>query len=498
LSVNDGEGAPEANAYEFQSGGVVGMLEDLEAKFKAQLLEVEKEEMTAKSNYQLLKQQLTDDIKEDEEAVSTKTKEKATRKEDAAQAKSELEATTKTKADDEKILSDTNAECVARAHEYEKNQVTRAEEVKAIEKAIDILSTDAVSGNAKTYLPTLIQIRMASHAASLVQAGNGAAPEAALRRKLFEFLQSRARSLGSRYLALAADRAVEDPFAKVKKMIKDLIVKLMEETNSEADQHAYCTTELAKNKETRTNKQSEVEELMATIEKLTAESARLQSEIAELTAGIAELKEKQEEATKIRNEEKATNAKTVADAKAAAIGVQKATKVLKDFYDKAADASFLQGAQGSAANEELQDEMRAAADAPYKGMLASSGGIFGMLEVVLSDFTRLEAETQNAEESAASSYDKFMDESNESVAVKEAEVEHKTGGKQLADEKNASTKKELALTQEELDAAMDVYHKLKSECKDTGLSYEDRKKAREEEIQSLKEALSILNQGDLA
>ena len=45
---------------------------------------------------------------------------------------------------------------------------------------------------------------------------------------------------------------------------------------------------------------------------------------------------------------------------------------------------------------------------------------------------------------------------------------------------------------------MNYSDKLKEECLDTGLSYDDRKKAREEEIQSLKEALAILNQQDLA
>jgi len=281
-------------------------------------------------------------------------------------------------------------------------------------------------------------------------------------------------------------------------MIKELIVKLMEETNAEADEHAYCITELAKNKEVRNNKAAEAEELAATVEKLTAESARLSEEIAELTKAIAEVKEKQEEATKIRSEEKATNAKTVNDAKEAAVAVQKATQVLKDFYAKAADAAFLQGAQGSQMEDRLVTDMAATAKAPYKGMQASAGGIFGMLEVVLSDFTRLEAETLSDEESAASTYDKFMDESNESVAVKEAEVEHKESSKQRADEKNEVTKKELALTQEELDKAMSYYDKLKVQCVDAGLSYEDRKKAREEEIQSLKEALQILDQGDLA
>jgi len=495
LALSTEEGAPEANAYEFQSGGVVSMLEKLEAKFKNQLLVLDKEEMTAKANFQLLKQQLTDNIKEDNKMIAQKTKAKAGRLEDAAQATAELESTTKTKADDEKVLADTKAECLARSHEFEKNQVTRAEEIRAIEEATKILSSDAVKGNADTYLPTFLQVQAAHR--SLAQASN-VRLDPAVRRQVLDFLQGRALKLGSKYLSLAADRVAADPFAKVKKMIKDLIVKLMEQTNAEADEHSYCITELATNKETRNNKAAEAEELAATVDKLTAESTRLSEEIAELTKAIAEVKEKQEEATKIRNEEKATNAKTVTDAKEAATAVQKATQVLKEFYDKAADSAFLQQAQGSQMVDQLVTDMAAAAKAPYKGMQASSGGIFGMLEVVLSDFTRLEAQTLSDEESAASTYDKFMDESNENVAVKEAEVEHKTGSKQRADEKNEVSKKELALTQEELDKAMDYYDKLKQQCVDTGLSYEDRKKAREEEIQSLKEALQMLDQGDLA
>jgi len=311
-----------------------------------------------------------------------------------------------------------------------------------------------------------------------------------------EFLQSQARRLGSRMLLFAAGRAASDPFAKVKKMIKDLIVKLMEETNAEADQHAYCTTELGTNKVTRENKQEEVDELTSLIEKLTSESAKLKDEVADLSDAIAEIKSKQAEATKIRNEEKAANTKTIADARDAITAVEKATKVLKDFYGKAADASLLQNTNSG--SESLREEMRVLERAPYKGMQAGSGGIFGMLEVVLSDFSRLEAETAHAEEKAASVYKRFMNESGENVAVMTTEVEHKTNSRELADEKIAAAKKELALTQEELDKAENYHEKLKEECVDTGLSYEERKKAREAEIQSLKEALGILGQQDLA
>jgi len=50
--------APEANAYEFQSGGVVSLLEKLKLKFEDQRLALEREEMSSKANYEVLMQQL--------------------------------------------------------------------------------------------------------------------------------------------------------------------------------------------------------------------------------------------------------------------------------------------------------------------------------------------------------------------------------------------------------------------------------------------------------
>merc|ERR1719454_2371984 len=127
-----------------------------------------------------------------------------------------------------------------------------------------------------------------------------------VRQRVVEFLQSRATKLGSKYLALMAAKASEDPFGKVKKMIKDLIVKLMEQANAEADQHAYCETELATNKQTREIKSSEVDELSASLEQEEATFAKLTTEIAALSDSIAETKAAQAEATNMRSEEKAT------------------------------------------------------------------------------------------------------------------------------------------------------------------------------------------------
>jgi len=480
LKEFDGLLAPEANAYEFQSGGVVAMLEKLLHKFEDELFALEKEEMNLQANFDMLAQKLTGLIKDAEQSIAAKTATKAERLEFAAAAKGDLEVTTAAKLEDEKTLSDTKTECHAKADEYEKNQNTRADEVKAIEKAIEIMSSPAVSGNAEKHLPTLAQV-------SLIQvrelsSGSAQASAAA-------FLQGQAKKLGSRYLALAAARMSADPFKKVKKMIKDLIVKLMEEANAEAEHKGFCDTELATNKQTRDNLSAEVDELNAAIEEKTAEISQLTTSIKELSDAIAEIKAQQAEATTLRQEEKEKNMATIADAQEGTTAVEQALKVLKDFYEGAA---FLQSGVG------IKDEMQATQKAPYKGQQDESTGVLGMLEVILSDFARLEAETSSTEDANQADYEKFMADSQQDVEVKQAEVEHKTLKKQNAEEALADLKKDLERTNEELTAALDYYEKLKPDCVDMNLSYEDRVARRKEEIVSLQEALKILTGEELA
>ena len=67
-----------------------------------------------------------------------------------------------------------------------------------------------------------------------------------------------------------AVRVADDPFKKVKKIIKDLIVRLMEEANEEAEHKGWCDTELSTNEQTRKEKTEVVERLHAEIDELQA------------------------------------------------------------------------------------------------------------------------------------------------------------------------------------------------------------------------------------
>merc|ERR1719224_438330 len=112
-------------------------------------------------------------------------------------------------------------------------------------------------------------------------------------------------------------------------MIKDLIVKLMEEANEEAEHKGWCDTELSTNEQVRKEKTEAVETLHATIDELEASIAKLTEEIKTLTEEVAELTAAMAKATKLRQEEKAKNAETIEDADEAQAATAQAITVLK-------------------------------------------------------------------------------------------------------------------------------------------------------------------------
>jgi len=474
--------APEANAYEFQSSGIIEMLEKLLDKFVDERTALEKEEMNSKHAYDMLMQDLTAQLEQAKADRNEKAETKAKKLQSKADAEGDLQDTTTTRDADQKYLDDLKATCSQKASDFEARQQLRTEELEAIAKAIEIMSSSAVSGNADKYLPTLIQKK----STSLGQFRSS--EQTAVQQRVAEFLREQGRQWNSRILSALAVRVADDPFAKVKKMIKDLLVRLMEEANEEAEHKGWCDTELSTNEQTRKEKTEAVETLHAEIDELQASIAKLTEEIGELSKAIADLDAAMAEATEIRQKEKEENEVTIKDSQEAQTAVAQALTVLKEFYAKAGDATAL-----------LQKkQMPEIFDSPYKGMQSENGGVIGMLEVIESDFARLEADTSAAESSAQKTYDTFMTDSKVDKAQKTTDVEHKTAKKQ--DETQALTVKgeDLEGTQKELDAALAYFDKLKPSCVDAGVSYEDRVNRRKEEIESLQEALRILNGEDIA
>merc|ERR1719324_1325392 len=151
----------------------------------------------------------------------------------------------------------------------------------------------AVAGGTK-YLPSFIQKKTSF--AQLRSAGQNP-----VQQRVAKFLEDRAHKVKSKILSLIAVRVAEDPFKKIKKMIEDMVSKLMEEANEEAEHKGFCDTEIGTNKNTRDTKTEEVEKLTALIEELTAHIAKLGSDAAALSDEITALDSAVAKATAIRS-----------------------------------------------------------------------------------------------------------------------------------------------------------------------------------------------------
>merc|ERR1719160_2383232 len=192
-------------------------------------------------------------------------------------------------------------------------------------------------------------------------------------------------------------------------MINEMIKKLMEEANADAEHKAFCDAEMSTNKQTRDKKTAQSEELTADIDELNSEISKLASEITELGNELAALDAALAEATDARFAEKSKNTETISDAKAGAAAVAQALAILKDFYEKAATPveqpapqqgpiaydnralQILKTASGfvqiSAHSNQKVPGAPEMEEGSYTGM--ANGGVLGLMEVCQSDFEKL-------------------------------------------------------------------------------------------------------------
>eukprot|EP00440_Ansanella_granifera_P050578 gb/GFBE01054819.1/.p1 GENE.gb/GFBE01054819.1/~~gb/GFBE01054819.1/.p1 ORF type:complete len:679 (+),score=287.16 gb/GFBE01054819.1/:1-2037(+) len=475
--------APAPKTYESSSGGVISMLEGLQDKFVDERVALEKEEAAKKHAYELLALRLSAQEAQGKKDLQEKTEFKAKKLQAKATAEGDLEDTTSERSSDKKYHDDLKATCAKKASDFEVRQKTRAEELEAVGKAKDIIAGGAVAGSAEKHLPGLLQ-KTAGSALALLRMDSADPGQA----QVAKFLQQQAAQLNSRVLSALAVRVGDDPLAKVKKMIEQLIVKMNQQANEEADKKAWCDTEMATNKATREDKTDSVDSIKSEIDELNAAVGKLGEEVATMSAEVSELNEAMKSATEIRQKEKEKNLATIKDAKEAQAAVAQALNVLKEFYAAAADATAFVQTSSSV----VSGQPEVFGDEPYTGMGGAQGGVVGMLEVIESDFARLEAETTAAEEAGKKEYDEFMEDSKVDQASKKAAIEHKTSKKQTNTQEVTTLEGDLLGTQKELDAALAYFEKLKPDCVDAGASYAERKAQREQEIKDLQQAIEML------
>jgi chromosome segregation ATPase len=455
-SDDDESGAPAAAVFESSSGGVVGVLNDLLEKANSELEGARAAETSALQNYEMLKGSLTDQVKFANKEKDEAGKSKAESEEGKATAEGDLKVTSADLAEDKSTLGSLHHDCMTKANEFETETKSRGEELTALATAKKIV-IEATSMAQTDFLQISTRSDLVSFEAVRYIRDLGKKQHSTALAQLASRMASTIRFGGSNK---------EDIFAKVKGLISDMITKMEAEAEADATEKAFCDKELSETNAKKDDKTAEIEKLTAKIDKMTSKSKILKGEIATLQAELGALTKSQAEMDKIRQEEKATFDENSAELSKGLAGIQKALKVLNDYYSKDA-------AHGSAGG--------------------SSTGIIGLLEVCESDFSKELAEVTEAEESAVHSYEQETKENEITKVTKEQDVKFKTKEAAGLDKSVSEYTSDKSGVETELAAVNEYLSELEGRCTAKAESYADRKARREAEIAGLKEAQTILD-----
>jgi len=467
---NEELGAPAAKAYESKSGGIVEVLNDLLADAEGQLSDLRKKESNLQNNYEMLKMELTDAIKFGNAEKARTEKANQVLAETQAEAEGDLEVTNKDMGADIAQLATTHQDCMTKAQDFEAETASRAEELGVLAKAKKIIIEATGGADAQTY--SFLQVKAELTATSRLSTRADLANYEAVKyiKKLSNDLHSSALAQLANRMAAAARMSAaagEDPFAKVKGLIAEMIETLVKEAEEDAAQKAYCDKEMGETKAKKEELTTEIEALTTKIDKMMADSAKLKEEVAILSKELSDLAKSQAEMDKVREEEKAAYDANKAEMEKGLEGIKLALKVLREYYAKGAFVQMFK-----------QD--------------GAASGIIGLLEVVESDFSKGLAEMISIEEAAVKEYEKVTKENEIAKVTKEQDVKYKTKEAKTLDKAAAEKSEDRDGLSAELDAVLLYWKQIQEQCVAKAEPYEERKKRREAEIAGLKEALAIL------
>jgi hypothetical protein len=463
-------GAPAAAAYENNSG-IVDTLQGLLDKATAQLDKARDTETKALQNYEMLKQSLSDEMKVATKDMAEAKTNLAESQEAKSVAEGDLEATSKDLKGDLGAKRSLHHDCMTAAQEYQAATTSRGEELKALAEAKKVIQETTGGAAGQTYgLNQMSFLQMSSRAK--LRSGSDLAKFEAVR--YVRSLAARYKNMALAQLASRMNSALrlgsasgQDPFAKVKGLITDMLSQLESEAEDEASEKAYCDKEMSESAAKKDDTSTEVESLSTKIKQKSAASAKLKEEVATLQNELAGITSSMAKATQLRQEEKATFEKNKPVMEQGLRGVKVALKVLKEYYAKD--------------------------DQSHDSGSGAGAGIIGLLEVVESDFTKGIAELVAEEDSSVYEYEEMMKSTSVEKATKEQDATFKTKEYKSLDKAVSELSTDLSGTQDELNAILEYDAKIKERCIAKPEPYEERKKRREAELAGLKQALTILD-----
>jgi len=469
---DDGDvGAPAGATYKTHSTGILDVLSDLQEKAEAKLAELRKAEKTARHNFDMLKQSLSDQLTQDGSDMDKTKYNKAAAEESRAASEGDLAATVSDLKQSNQELSTAQSTCMRVATDHEETVRARNEELKTLAHATKTLKETMSGAVSQTY--------------SFIQVGLRTGADLA-RSEVITLVKKLARQHHSAALAQLASRIAavmrygeasgDDPFVKVKSLISAMIARLESEASAAATEKGYCDDEMSKTELKKGELEEDVAKLTNKIDVAAAKSAELKEEVHEIQAQLAKEASEQAENEKWHQETHAAYAQAKADLELGLSGVRKALDLLRDYYATSASALVQQPS----------------APELHESSTGAGQSIIGILEVVESDFATNLAKEEMEESSNQDTYSKLTQQYMILKTQKDQDVKYKTEEFTRLDKAISEHSSDRDGLNMQLSAVNEYYSKLKDRCIARPETYESRKARREAEINGLKEALSIL------
>jgi len=488
-----GNAAAHVQEYNFKSDNIIELLKGLKLKFEDDLVAGNTAETNSLNAYALETQARDAAIA----AATAAKEEKATAKGDTEEALAEHKSTlAETQGEleaDSATLSDTQKSCAMKKSEWETRSDVRTKEIKAVEVAISILAkvtgvrTEAPGNPVPP--PSPLEAQEDAPAESFVQISDP-------KQKALNMLRQKSSKLHSKAFARFVTQLsshMDDPFKVVNNMIEKMIFQLMHEQTDEDNHKHWCDQEMSKTNTSKVEKEDKITMLDAKISNLEAKVQKLALEIVDADEMVAKIGSFVEEATAIRATGKEENELALKDAESAQTALANAVAVLQEFY-KSSGMVEKQAWEFVQRGVELP-ENPSTWEAGYTGVAdpkAQPDGIVAVLEQVAADFAAMEADTRAQEAEDQKLFEGEMQTSaiEKAERAKESQMKGQEKGRTVA--KLETMTKSRKHTQADLEAVEQYWKDLGPACMDGDSTYEDRKAARSQEIDALKEAEGIL------
>jgi len=512
LALLEGKQNPFGD-YSSQSGEIVGMLKAMKDEMDKDLNGAVSDEETAQKGFEELAAAKKSEISAASEAIESKTVRSGELAVSVTTTADDIEDTTGEMKETEAFVANLASTCALKKKEWAERCAMRAEEIAAVSQAIKILNDDDALDLFKKTLSL-------SQSSSMRFMQTGVAQASALRaaRALAAVAskdEKRAPQLALMQMSLKS-KAVD--FSKILAQIDGMVKVLAEEQKTDDETKTFCSAEISKSDAKQADTEEAIAQSTAAIEEMTEESATLASEITSLQKEIKDLDKAVAEATEQRKTEHSEFLTFQTENNAAVQLIEKAKNALNKFYrpnlykeapkkelteeEKILVASGRSDMVATVAPEFFAQVKTSDDVAPppppatwdaYQKKDGKSNGVMALMDMLMKELSDGITESEHEEETAQKDYERLMSDSQASRAKMVESITAKEAAKAELDSTIVATKDKKSSQETDLSTVKQYLVELHAKCDFIIENFDMRKAARENEVEGLKNAKSVLS-----